>query len=120
MKPSEWCYLNIPGMSDLEDPSVNSYMLPAHSGIVRPLKDRAFENITYLGQFIEESWELRAITHIKYRIEGAHYYIYGSGLNSISCDEKTDSPLFDILGSRLSSTPQRGIYIRDGKIILIH
>lgn len=74
---------------------------------------------TYLGQYEAGSWNLRAITRLKYRVNNAVYRPENSSVQNIECDNPLQNEKKYDLSGRELNTPAKGkIYITRGRKII--
>jgi hypothetical protein len=76
------------------------------------------DNLIYSGFVNPETWELRALTHIKFYMSNA--ICLSRDVSSISSitedsDYNESAPMYDLMGRRITSPAKGHIYIQNGK-----
>ena len=84
-------------------------------------------NLTYKAVMVEQTMEPKDDKVIAFTgtrtsgvsIWGYKYEDLPSGIVSVDSEAKTDGPLFDLQGRRITTPPSKGIYIRNGKKVIL-
>jgi hypothetical protein len=76
------------------------------------------DNLIYSGFVNPETWELRALTHIKFYMSNAIGLSQNtSDVHSIDAEDSSfkTAPIYDLMGRRITSPAKGQIYIQNGK-----
>lgn len=80
-----------------------------------------FTIVAYLGQYNPDTWNLKAVTRIKYRVNNASYLHdrFGdiSEVSAVEADEASDTytRIYDLMGRELREAQPGTVYIQGGK-----